>query len=269
MENKYLLLTFDIEEFVCASEFGLDTSKDRAFEVGRNGLLNIMKVLKDNNLKATFFTTLEFAQKNKDLLQQLISNNNEIALHGYNHNTSYHIMPEHQLMEELEMAKRELEEIINKKVRGFRSPQMRKLNSRVLNKLGFAYDSSLHPTFVPGNNQIFKSRKVYRENNVFTVPVSVVPFVRLPFSWIWFRNLGLSYVKMCTSLCLKAKDYINLYFHPWDFYNTTTAEFKGVNKLWLRNSGDNALKELDDYCKWCINKNILPKTISEYLEIDK
>ena len=68
---KSLLLTFDLEEFVCPAERKLGIPKERLFEVSREGLKNIIKILIDNNIRATFFTTYEFANKNKDLIKLL------------------------------------------------------------------------------------------------------------------------------------------------------------------------------------------------------
>ena len=61
---KNLLLTFDLEEFVCPAERKLGISKERLFEVSRYGLKNIIRILKENNIRATFFTTYEFAKTN-------------------------------------------------------------------------------------------------------------------------------------------------------------------------------------------------------------
>ncbi|HIH25561.1 polysaccharide deacetylase family protein [Candidatus Woesearchaeota archaeon] len=264
---KSLLLTFDLEEFVCPAERKLGIPKERLFEVSREGLKNIIKILIDNNIRATFFTTYEFANKNKDLIKILVKNGNEISMHGYEHNTSLNKMRDEDAIIELLKAKNGIEKITKKKLKGFRSPQMKILNEKILNKIGIEYDSSLHPTFIPGNFQMFKTRKIHKRGNVTEIPVSVTPFLRLPFSWVWFRNIGLLYTKICTKLNLIDKDYVNIYFHPWDFYNTNTKEFKGVLYISLRNAGDKTIKQLDKYIKWCKKNNLKITTISEYLRI--
>ena len=258
---KNLLLTFDLEEFVCPAERKLGISKERLFEVSRYGLKNIIRILKENNIRATFFTTYEFANKNKDLIKILVKNRNEISMHGYEHNTSLNKMRDEDVINELRKAKIGIEKITEKKVKGFRSPQMKILNNNVLNKLNIRYDSSLHPTFIPGNFKMFETRKIHKIGNVIEIPVSVTPLLRLPFSWVWFRNVGLLYTKICTRLNLIDKDYVNIYFHPWDFYNTNTKEFRGVLYISLRNSGDKTIIQLDKYIKWCLNNKLEAKTI--------
>ncbi len=262
---KHLLLTLDLEEFVCPAEIGMKIKKERLFEVSREGLKNVMPIIDKHNIKATFFTTYEFALLNKDILSKLVSKGHEIALHGLYHNTSINNMNEKALFNELHKAKSRTEKLLNIKIKGFRSPQMRKVKYGVLESIGILYDSSMHPTFVPGNNNLFKTRNIHKVKNITVIPVSVTPIFRLPFSWVWFRNLGLFYSKICTRFCLIDKDYINIYFHPWDFYNTNTSEFRGVRYVSLRNAGDKAVRKLEEYCKWCNKIGLQSSTISEYL----
>ena len=190
---------------------------------------------------------------------------NEISMHGYEHNTSLNKMKSEDVIKELRKAKMGIEKITGKKVNGFRSPQMKILNEKILNNIGIKYDSSLHPTFIPGNFQMFKTRSIHKRGNVIEIPVSVTPILRLPFSWVWFRNAGLLYTKICTKLNLIDKDYVNIYFHPWDFYNTNTREFKGVLYISLRNAGEKTIEQLDRYVIWCKKNNLEVTTISEYL----
>src|SRR3989344_6895581 len=117
---KSLLLTFDLEEFVCPAERNLNISKERLFEVSREGLKNILKVLKNNNIKATFFSTFEFASKNKDLIKEAVSLGCEVSLHGLDHNVNLNKMPEDKIFQDLKKAKDGLEKITGKKVKGFR-----------------------------------------------------------------------------------------------------------------------------------------------------
>ena len=113
---KSLLLTFDLEEFVCPAERKLGIPKERLFEVSREGLKNIIKILIDNNIRATFFTTYEFANKNKDLIKILVKNGNEISMHGYEHNTSLNKMRDEDAIIELLKAKNGIEKITKKKL---------------------------------------------------------------------------------------------------------------------------------------------------------
>jgi hypothetical protein len=96
------------------------------------------------------------------------------------------------------------------------------------------------------------------------IPISVTAFFRLPFSWIWFRNFGLKYAKICTRLSLINSDYINLYFHPWDFVDL--RDFKGkISPFILKNAGRRFSRMFEDYIGYCKRINLKSKTVSEYI----
>lgn len=267
---KYLLLTFDLEEFVTPAEMGMNVSKKKLFDISLLGFRNLVKLLtKYPKVKATFFTTVEFAEYAKDELRKLMESGHELALHGLYHNIRISKVSREDAKEELLKAKGKLETMFKIKICGFRSPQMATLDLNILKEIGIKYDSSSHPTYVPGKyNNFFKQRGIHF-NGVCEVPVSVTPFVRMPFSWVWFRNLGLNYAKMCTKLVYIDQDYVNLYFHPWDFVDINISPFSGrVSKIILRNSGSVMIKKFDKYLNWC-GRKFKSVTVRQYLHEHK
>ncbi len=261
-----LLLTFDLEQFVTPEEKGMNLSRKELFSLSNQGLEKIHQILLETGTKATFFTTLEFAQQSP-LLKKIAEEGHEIALHGYDHNTHYTEMETNAAEEELKKAKEGLEKLFKTKIKGFRAPQMKILNNTILHNIGISYDSSLHPTYIPRySNNFFKTRNIHTSHQVKVIPVSVTPLIRLPFSWIWFRNFGLTYAKLCTKLTLLNQNYINIYFHPWDFAELNKEPFKGkIFSLILRNTGIKIAKELKNYITWTQEQGITATTISDYL----
>ena len=266
MKKKCILITFDLEEFVTPSEVGMGIDKEELFNISLEGFHNLIRVLnKHNRIKATFFTTVEFAERARKELRKLINEGHEIALHGLYHNTNISQMTNEDAKKELLTAKKKLEKMFNLKVNGYRSPQMRILNSKILKDIGINYNSSMHPTYIPGRgNYFFEKRNVYFDN-VLQVPVSVTPIIRLPFSWIWFRNMGLLYSKLCTRITFIDMDFVNIYFHPWDFVNLDIKPFnEKIMKLIIRRTGRKMIEEFDKYLNWS-EKNFNSLTIWEYL----
>ncbi len=266
MEN--LILTFDLEEFVTPLEVGMNVGKEELFDISLEGFRNLIEILdKHPKIKCTFFTTWEFAEKSKKELKKLMNKGHEIGLHGLTHNINLFNMRYDDVKSELLNAKNNLEKEFNIEVFGFRSPQMRGLDARILKDIGIKYDSSMHPTYIPGRDfNYFKKREAYF-NVVFQVPVSVTPFIRMPFSWLWFRNFGLTYSKVCTRLVYLDQDFVNIYFHPWDFVNVNKKPFKGnIMKLIIRRTGGKMLDQFDNYLSWCEN-NFNSITMKEYFNI--
>lgn len=124
---------------------------------------------------------------------------------------------------------------------------------KTLKEAGLLYDNSLRPTYVPGRYcNIFRSRELYKENGIVEVPVTVTPIFRFPFSCFWFRILGVTHAKLCTNFTYFSHDYINIYFHNWEFGNITNFSLKWPYKLLIRNMGDKMDFYFKLYLQWVV-----------------
>ena|SRR3989338_2194038 len=262
---KSLIVTFDCEEFV-GRELGLDIPEDVAFEIGRKGLQIGLGLLQRMGIKATLFSTWTFAQFAEKEIKQAIAEGHEIGLHGYEHHHRYAKMPEGDAEALLKEAKERMEKNFSVKIVSFRGPQMSRPSYAVLEKIGIRYDSSYHPTYIPGHyNLFFKTRKIHKEGSITVVPISVTPLLRMPFSWIWLRNLPPAYSKLCTKLALLDSNYLNLYFHPWEF--VPLEGFRGkIPAIVVRKTGNLFLKKLESYLRWCVGLGLRPMTMKEFME---
>ena len=119
-------------------EYGYDIDFQRQIAISRQGLISILDVLKKHNAKATFFSTVVFAQQIPDLIERLISEGHELASHTYYHSDFEN--------EHLKMSKEALENQFNVEIKGLRMPRMREVDSEEVKKAGFKYNSSVNPT---------------------------------------------------------------------------------------------------------------------------
>ncbi|MFA5090182.1 MAG: polysaccharide deacetylase family protein [Candidatus Omnitrophota bacterium] len=260
MSNKYLTLCIDFEEFSIPHDFGATISQEDKVAVSLEGLEALCDVLKIFNMSATFFVTEGIAGIFPELLKSLIKNGHEIALHSI-------IGGDGRTMAlELQRQKTFVEAKIQQRIYGCRSHKFIDVPSDILREAGFSYDNSLHPTFVPGRYcNILKSRNLYLEKGVIRVPVSVTPFLRLPLSWIWFRNFGFSYARSCSQMIYLSEEYINIYFHSWDFANISHWSLARRFRPLVRNTGEKMLSMLSRYLAWCSQKRIAVVTLLEYI----
>ena len=160
---KYLLLTFDIEEFDELRIRSIENNVKKQCAVSADGLNNALGLLKKHKIKATFFTTYVFAMNEERLIKRLLKEGHELGLHAYRHKDDYTSMNQDKAFRILADAKNKIEKKFKIKIKGFRGPQMRRPPYAVLKKLGFEYDSSLHPTWMPGHyNNILKKRKILK-----------------------------------------------------------------------------------------------------------
>lgn len=256
---KKILLTFDVEEFDLPGEFGKPLKTEQEFEISKQGLLSLKNLLAKYDIRATLFTTANFAKKYPKLIKEL-SKDHEIACHGYSHSDNY---GDENLFFKITKAKEELEKIVGKKIIGFRAPRFQINAINKLFDLGFVYDSSIHPTWMPKRYfNMNKERKIHQIQNMIEIPPSTLPFVRFPIFWLAFKNFGLNYAKAFTKINFTSSDYTMLFFHPWEF--TNLRNFK-IPKYLQRSSGQTLLKMLEKYIQFSKRNRYGFEPVENYL----
>ncbi len=257
------LLTFDVEEFDYLHHYHDKPLHADLYGVSHDGARLILNLLDKYKIRATFFVTAQFALQYPPLVREM-SNNHEVALHGYSHDHHYESMEEKMAFRFLSEAKKILEKITKKKVLGFRAPRMGVTAYPMLKRLGVLYDSSLHPTYIPGYyNNFTEPRNVFTMDGVKVVPVTVTPLVRLPLAWLWFRNLPLLYTKLGILTSWYGTGFINTYFHPWEFMSLNKYDLPWYFK---RNTGDKVLTKLEKLIVWGKKKKYDFMSISDFIQ---
>lgn len=233
MKNRYVLLSFDVEEFDMPLEFRQSITITEQLEAGKKGLDAIAPLLNKSNLSTTLFTTAFFAQTYPEAIRKL-STQHEIASHTFFHSW---FTPEH-----LVESKLTLETIIGKSIYGFRMPRMKAIDTQQVANAGYAYDSSIHPTWIPGKyNHLRAPRTMTALSGIQRIPASVSPYLRIPLFWLSFKNFPYSFYKYLVKQTLQQDGYCCLYFHPWEFISL--SEF-GLPKYTHRIDGDALIERL-------------------------
>ncbi|MES2268783.1 MAG: polysaccharide deacetylase family protein [Bacteroidota bacterium] len=238
-----ILLGFDVEEFDMPFEYGKSLPFDEQLAISTTGTLKVLDVLKDAGIKATFFCTANYAIHKPDIIQAIIAQGHELASHGYYHSN---FKPEHLLQSKLK-----LEELSGTAVTGFRMARMMPVDEAEIEKAGYAYNSSLNPTWLPGRyNNFDKSRTWFYHHNVLQIPASVSPLIRFPLFWLSFHNLPMPLIKWLSNGAYKKDGYLNLYFHPWEFTNLHDKEKLGLPGYVTKNSGEPFVNRLKNFISW-------------------
>jgi peptidoglycan/xylan/chitin deacetylase (PgdA/CDA1 family) len=242
-----ILLGFDVEEFDMPMEYGKTISFDDQLAISTTGTLLILELLKETNIKATFFCTANYAINKPDIIAKMVDDGHEIASHGYYHSDFK--------VEHLLQSKTRLEEISGTAVTGFRMARMMPVDEAEIQKAGYAYNSSLNPTFIPGRyNNLKKPRTWFFDHNVLQIPASVSPLLRFPLFWLTFHNVGLSMIKFMSAAAHRKDGYLNLYFHPWEFTDLKQPERFGFPGYVSKNSGDAYVKKIRAFILWAQSK---------------
>ena len=164
-------------------------------------------------IACTFFTTANYAQQKPEQIKQL-SALHEIASHSFFH-SSFNTT-------DLKTSKEILESICDTRVVGFRMPRMAEIKYADLLDAGYLYDSSLNPTYIPGRYNHFKASKtIFKKDGLTIFPATVTPNLRVPLFWLTFKSCSIKWFCKRVQKCLDEYEYVNLYFHPWEFADTS------------------------------------------------
>jgi peptidoglycan/xylan/chitin deacetylase (PgdA/CDA1 family) len=205
--SRYILLSFDVEEFDIPLEFKQPIEQADQLRIGKLGLDAIQPIL--STYTSTLFTTANFADHFPHEIQTL-SHKHEIASHTYYHG---HFEDAH-----LQLSKVRLEAITGQQIKGLRMPRMRPVSMESVAAAGYAYDSSINPTFLPGKyNNLHLPRTKYFDAPMWRIPASVTPHLRIPLFWLNAKNMPFLFYKQLCIQTLKKDSVLCLYFHPWEF----------------------------------------------------
>ncbi len=251
-----VLLSFDIEEFDMPFEYKGEIPFEKQISISQHGLENILNILKKHQAKATFFSTVVFAENSKHLIERLLKEGHELASHTWFHSS----FEEKHLKE----SRERLEELFSTNVTGLRMPRMMPVDEKAVEKAGYSYNSSVNPTFLPGRyNNLKVSRTYFWEGNVMQIPASVSPNFRIPLFWLSFHNFPLFFYKKLAFDVLKKDNYLNIYFHPWEFSGIKDRAFK-LPGFTTKNTGEDMIKRFDEFVGWLKSKNHTFGTFQEF-----
>ena len=82
----------------------------------------ILKILKEENIKALFFLIGKKAVEHPDLVNQIISEGHLIGNHTYNHNVFLSLLPEKQILNEIHEGDRAITSLVSQSAPYFRPP---------------------------------------------------------------------------------------------------------------------------------------------------
>lgn len=205
-----ILLSFDTEEFDVPKEHGVTFSLEEGMEVSREGTKRILDCLKEHEVRATFFCTSNFAEHAPDIMQRILDEGHEVACHGCDH-----WQPQ---ATDFEQSKIRVEKVIGRTVYGYRQPRMFAVDEHEIERMGYTYNSSLNPAFIPGRYMHLRTpRTWFVKEGVVQIPASVSPHLRIPLFWLSLHNFPQWFYHRLVRRVLRRDGYFVTYFHPWEF----------------------------------------------------
>ncbi|MEH6307038.1 polysaccharide deacetylase family protein [Olivibacter sp. CPCC 100613] len=253
-----ILLSFDIEEFDMPFEYGRDITFEDQIAISVTGSNKILDLLAEHSIRATFFSTVVFAQHAAQVIKRIIDEGHELASHGYYH-TSFDNT-------HLALSKTELEYLSGKSINGYRMARMQPVEESAIEKAGYKYNSSINPTWLPGRyNNLNKPRACFRQGSVWQIPASVSPLLRFPLFWLAFHNLPLGLYYFLAKRTIRKDKYLNVYFHPWEFTDLDDYKRFGFPGYVRKNTGDLMIRRMNDFVNRLLKDNFSFGTFSEFV----
>lgn len=215
--------------------------------------------LERHGLKITFVIVGQDAvlERNRTALRSIAEAGHEIANHSFRHESWLHLYSRGELEEEIATAERAIEDATGRRPRGFRGPgfSLSEETLRVLSERGYLYDASTLPTFLgplarayyfmkskemteaerkkraklfgsfsDGLRPIRPYRWILGEETLLEIPVTTMPFFRLPIHLSYQIYLSRFsgplqrlYLSLAAGLCRASRVQPSFLLHPLDF----------------------------------------------------
>lgn len=235
--KKYVMLSFDTEEFDIPREQGKIIPFEEKIRVSEEGTHRILDILKAEGVRATFFCTTTLLLNSHNLGTRIIDEGHEMASHGCDHGDP---QPEHVIE-----SKKILEKEFGVNIYGYRQPRMFAVDDSILKREGYCYNSSINPAFIPGRYMhLSVSRIPFMKDGILQIPASVTPWLRFPLFWLSAHHLPMWIYEALARRTLRHDGYFNTYFHPWEFVKVSGVPEYGVPYVIGHNSGEPMQKRL-------------------------
>lgn len=260
---KNLLVTYDVEEFDWRVGGGRPLPAAEQIRITAEGLRKLLPIHERHQAPATFFVTGAFAAAEPDLVAKTAQAGHEIAVHGLEHGDDYANLEPTVAIDRLKRARDLVEAASGQGAVGMRTPRLRSCLAFVVRDAGFSYDASPHPTWIPGRYfGLHFSRAPWHKEGITKVPISVLPGLRMPVSWMWFQFAGPRLGLFGARLALLGAPYLHLYFHPWEAVSLRPF---GAPPPFSQRTGPVFLDALDRLLTWS-SGNLESVTVREIVE---
>lgn len=218
-------LTFDVEDWFHILDIGIESEQWGTMEsrVERN-TLKLLSILDLYKVKCTFFVLGWIADRFPKLVKKIDSLGHEIASHGYWHKLAYEQTPD-EFRSDIRKSKRLLEDIIGKKIYGYRVPGFSITEENlwafdIIGEEGYLYDSSVFPA--PRGHGGLKNAptQTYKlSSGIWEFPISTIRLFRFNIAYSgggYLRFFPYRMIKWALKRNNKKNIPAIVYLHPRD-----------------------------------------------------
>jgi len=262
MSEPVVALTVDVELLGHTPAFRSVGGNPNEFNIGLDGIDFLRKMFATNGATSTFFVVSSIADDYQEVISRVAEDGHEIGSHTHTH-PMLTDLDESGRRSEVETSRERLQSIAGEEVVGFRAPvfDLPEDHFESLAECGYTYDSSIVPCrTIPGwyggqgRRQHPGPASSFQPNSpdVMELPVSAMPWLRLPLSGLWLRLLGRQYALRGIQWLVRRGLSPVLYVHPWEVVDI--PEIPGLPRRmyfrtgeWMRNTIEMLLNQPFEY----------------------
>jgi polysaccharide deacetylase family protein (PEP-CTERM system associated) len=225
------ILSVDVEDYFQVEAFREVVARDTWDRWPSRVDANTRRVLDlfdEYGAKGTFFFVGWVAERNPDLVREVLQRGHELACHSYWHRTVYSLTPA-EFAEDTRQARDRIEQAGGVRVLGYRAPSWSITRDSlwaldILAEQGFTYDSSIYPIHhdlygIPGASRFAYEHKCSNGKRLPEFPPTTVKIgtMQLPAAGGgYLRIFPLSYTRWAMAQVEREKEPVIVYFHPWE-----------------------------------------------------
>jgi len=233
-------LTIDVEDYFQVSALAPYIPREHwetcPCRIERN-IERILDLLDEHDTKATFFTLGWIAERYPHLVRSIVDNGHELASHGYGHQRVSDLT-EAAFMQDIESAKKILEDLSGQAVKGYRAPSFSIGSGNLwafdcLERAGYRYSSSVYPIRHDHYGMPDAPRFAHQvRQGLLELPVTTARFLARN----WPASGGGYFRLMPYPLSRWLLNHVNrvdgqpaiFYFHPWEI-DSGQPRIAGIN----------------------------------------
>lgn len=213
----------------------------------------ILLLLELHGFMATFFVEVSIANRVQKLLKTISLSGHEIALYNVNSD-----------IETITKTKQNLEEILEKPIRGMRQKSHRLPYSEI-KKMEFIYVSNIEESTINFLwRKLTEKTEIYTENELTIVPESQSPYSQLPFNDYVLQVTPMKYYENMLLESLKREEYVMIYANAWQIYEKENLPFD-LPFYKKMNLGRRFEDRLEDLFQFIDEQEIAVSRVKDYL----
>jgi polysaccharide deacetylase family protein (PEP-CTERM system associated) len=213
----------------------------------------LLRLLFKHRTNATFFVLGDVAKTYPSLVKEIVADGHEVGVHSFGHNQLFKLSPD-EALKDTRQAKDVIENIIARKVFGYRAPAFSVMPITswalpMLAELGFTYDSSIMPVHAgrygwPGFPNAITNIDLLNGRSIIEFPLSVTQLLhkQVPACGGGYLRLFPYWLTARSFVAINQRQPVNVYMHPYeidtaiypDYYLEAMQKLPLLRKLKLK-----------------------------------